>query len=301
MPTRINNNHRKLICISSTIYDLSVWNKPLIDTCHYCLTSRANQALRSLANTGFQNWGVCLQAFPSFPSPLFHILALVSFLAWPKPRILFLGLSLLQNQIETLATQVRIAMMLHWLSQPFYVFETSIVNYQSSKGQVKGLFILTHDSIRPYLTISERTCILTVQLAQPIRCYVHWRTQVFKIEGFVCKPFLPYFYSPSPPPPRTFIFWLSFHFSCEQNRESRSSIFLYSKTKRKHLLRRLESHLTLAFSPLLYLLETSIVPYRSSKVRVKGLFLLARDSIRPYYAIRKRTCILTFLRSIKSS
>ena len=108
-----------------------------------------------------QNWGVCLQAFPSFPSPLFHFLALVSFLAWPKPRILFLGLSLLQNQMETLATQARIAMMLYWLSQPFYVFETSIVHYQSSKGQVKGLFILRRDSIRPYLTISERTCILT--------------------------------------------------------------------------------------------------------------------------------------------
>ena len=44
--------------------------KPLIDTCQYCLTSRANQALRSLANAGFQNRGVCLQAFPSFPSPL---------------------------------------------------------------------------------------------------------------------------------------------------------------------------------------------------------------------------------------
>ena len=70
-PTRINNNHRKLICISSTIYDLSTWNKPLIDTCHYCLTNRANQALRSLVNTGFQNWGVCLQAFPSSPSPSF--------------------------------------------------------------------------------------------------------------------------------------------------------------------------------------------------------------------------------------
>ena len=145
---------------------------------------------------------------------------------------------------------------------------------------------------------SHRTCILTIQLAQPIRCHVLWRTQVFKIEGFV---FLPSFYSPFPPPPPSFIFWLSFHFSRGQNRESRSSIFLYPKTKRKRLLRRLESHVTLAFSPLLYLLETSIVPYRSSKGRVKGLFLLARDSIRPYYAIRKRTCILTFLRRIKSS
>ena len=48
---------------------LSVWNKPLIDTCQHCSTNRANQALRSLANAGFQNRGVCLQAFPSFPSP----------------------------------------------------------------------------------------------------------------------------------------------------------------------------------------------------------------------------------------
>ena len=65
------------------------------------------QALRSLANAGFQNRGVCLQAFPSFPSPSphFHFLALVSFLARPKPRIPFLGLSLLRNQTETLATQ----------------------------------------------------------------------------------------------------------------------------------------------------------------------------------------------------
>ena len=69
---------------------LSVWNKPLIDTCQHCSTSRANQALRSLANAGFQNRGVCLQAFPSFPSPspLFHFLALVSFLARPKPVFL---------------------------------------------------------------------------------------------------------------------------------------------------------------------------------------------------------------------
>ena len=32
---------------------LSVWNKPLIDTCQHCSTSRANQALRSLTNAGF--------------------------------------------------------------------------------------------------------------------------------------------------------------------------------------------------------------------------------------------------------
>ena len=50
-----------------------------------------------------------------------------------------------------------------------------------------------------------------VRLAEPIsRCQ---RTQVFKIEGFVCERFLP-----SPPPPPSFIFWLSFHFSRGQNR-----------------------------------------------------------------------------------
>ena len=43
-------------------------------------------------------------SFPS-PSPHFHFLALVWFLARPKPRIPFLDLSLLGNQTETLATQ----------------------------------------------------------------------------------------------------------------------------------------------------------------------------------------------------
>ena len=38
-------------------------------------------------------------------SPHFLFLALVSFLARPKPRIPFLSLSLLRNQTETLATQ----------------------------------------------------------------------------------------------------------------------------------------------------------------------------------------------------
>ena len=85
---------------------LNFENRPLGLSCQYCSTSGANQALRSLANAGFQNRGVCLQAFPSFPSasPLFHFLALVSFLARSKPKISFLGLSLLGNQTETLAT-----------------------------------------------------------------------------------------------------------------------------------------------------------------------------------------------------
>ena len=89
--------------MSHPIHDLSVWNKALIDTCQYCSTSRANQALRSLVNAGFQNRGVCLQAFPSFPfpSPLLHFLALISFLTRWKSSVFFL----LQSQTETLFTQ----------------------------------------------------------------------------------------------------------------------------------------------------------------------------------------------------
>ena len=43
----------------------------------------------------------------------------------------------------------------------------------------------------------------------------------------------------APPPPSSFIFGLSFHFSRGQNRGSRSSVFPCSETARKRLLRRL--------------------------------------------------------------
>ena len=51
----------------------------------------------------FENRGVCLQAFPSFPfpSPLLHFLALISFLTRWKSSVFFL----LQSQTETLFTQ----------------------------------------------------------------------------------------------------------------------------------------------------------------------------------------------------
>ena len=52
--------------------------------------------------------GVGKKAFLPSAHPLpsfFFFLALVSFLARPKPRISFLGLSLLRNSTETLATQ----------------------------------------------------------------------------------------------------------------------------------------------------------------------------------------------------
>ena len=77
------------VSLSRTIHHLSIWNKPLIDTCQYCSTSRANQALRSLANSR-------------------GLSASVSFLPLPLPPLSFFrpffGLSLLGNQTETLAT-----------------------------------------------------------------------------------------------------------------------------------------------------------------------------------------------------
>ena len=102
-----------------------------------------------------------------------------------------------------------------------------------------------------YETNLWSTHVNIVRLAEPIRRCVRWRTQVFKIEGFVCKRFLP-----SPPPPPTFIFWLLFHFSRGQNRESRSSVFLCSETKRKCLLRRLDffSTTVVAFGQRCFLL-----------------------------------------------
>ena len=46
------------------------------------------------------------ETFP--PPPPLSFLALVSFLARSKPKIPFLGLSLLRNQTETLATQASV-------------------------------------------------------------------------------------------------------------------------------------------------------------------------------------------------
>ena len=44
--------------------------------------------------------------------------ALVSFLARSKPKISFIGLSLLRNQTETLATQARLVMTQLFLADP---------------------------------------------------------------------------------------------------------------------------------------------------------------------------------------
>ena len=62
-------------------------------------------------------------------SPLFHFLALVSFLARSKAKISFPGLCLLRNQTETLATQ---ASFLQMLSTAAATIEVSVVYLQCS-------------------------------------------------------------------------------------------------------------------------------------------------------------------------
>ena len=64
MPTRLNNNHSVRVTYHK-------WPLSMTQTfdrhIQYSSTSRVNQSLP--ANAGFQNRGVYLQAFPSFPSP----------------------------------------------------------------------------------------------------------------------------------------------------------------------------------------------------------------------------------------
>ena len=120
-------------------------------------------------------------------------------------------------------------------------------------------------------TFNWSTHVNIVRLAEPIRRCVRWRTQVFKIEGFVCKRFLP-----SPPPPPSFIFWLSVHFSRGQNRKSRSSVFFCSETKRKRLLR--------IFSFSLYIFKNHIFIWATcGKPSLRNGFLRGGGGGRGYF------------------
>ena len=69
---------------------------------------RESKTARKVAQVKERGGGEEVSFLP-FPLPLFHFLALVSFLAWSKPKVPFLGISLLRNQTETLATQAKIA------------------------------------------------------------------------------------------------------------------------------------------------------------------------------------------------
>ena len=78
-------------------------------------------------------------SFP-FPSPHFHFLAFVSFLARPKPRIPFLGLSLLRNQTETLATQaMEGSNVYYWCNQVTTVSDDWQINFSHWMSSVSGV------------------------------------------------------------------------------------------------------------------------------------------------------------------
>ena len=110
----MNNNHRKFyachVPYMTSQYETNLWLTHvnivrLAEPIRHCVRWRTR--------------GVSLQAFPSFasPSPLFHFLALVSFLARSKPKIPFLGLPLLRNLLtETLATQAIFFWDNYWCS-----------------------------------------------------------------------------------------------------------------------------------------------------------------------------------------
>ena len=85
------------------------------------------------------------------PPPPLHLLALVSFLARPKPRIPFLGLSLLRNQTKTLATQASVIQT--WLVEPFTQLKSAehMAKIIQHKSQIRAL--------KPISKCQERKCI----------------------------------------------------------------------------------------------------------------------------------------------
>ena len=77
-----------------------------------------------------------------FPSPHFHFLALVSFLARPKARIPFLDLSLLRNQTETLATQaMEGSNVYYWCNQVTSVSDDWQINFSHWMSSVSGVWM----------------------------------------------------------------------------------------------------------------------------------------------------------------
>ena len=67
---------------------------------------------------GFQNSGVCLQAFPSF---LPHLLSALTFFTW---SLTLVPHSLLLNRMEMLATRANIEEVCHSLTQCQHVFRS---------------------------------------------------------------------------------------------------------------------------------------------------------------------------------
>ena len=128
---------QKLICVSRTIHDFSVWNKPLIWSTHVNIVQLAepcNQSLHvcSLANAGFQNRGVCLQTFPFFPSPFpsFQYLALVHWPENPVPRVFLCSEQ--KHLLHRLHRRLGVDFSFRWSmfdSWPNYFFSFNFVLY----------------------------------------------------------------------------------------------------------------------------------------------------------------------------
>ena len=107
LPTRIYNNHRKLICVSRTIHDFSVWNKPLIWSTHVNIVQLAEPISRYM----YVHWRMQVFKIEGFvckhflssppPSPVSSIWLL--FFSHVARESGSSGLSLLRT--ETLATQ----------------------------------------------------------------------------------------------------------------------------------------------------------------------------------------------------
>ena len=93
-----------------------------------------------------------------------------------------------------------------------------------------------------YETNLWSTHVNIVLLAKPIRHCVRWWMQVFKIEGFVCKHFLP-----SPPPSPVSIFWLLLISRVAKAENPVPQVFLCSE-RIQRLLHRLHRRLGVDFS-----------------------------------------------------
>ena len=147
------------------IHDLSVWKKSLIDTCQYCWTSRANQALRSLANADFAKWRT-LSASVSFlplPSHLFHFLALVSFLTWSKPKLPFLSLLCSETKRHCHCcfyslSSIELWLQLDYLCQIFYIYFRSLLLYKRQTNSFHH-----YDSSTPFNTSAARSLAKNVE------------------------------------------------------------------------------------------------------------------------------------------
>ena len=112
-----------------------------------------------------------------------------------------------------------------------YYFQCNYSLFYWPKQQV------TEDSGRLFTGSNDQTVrSYDIKVPNTINVACEQAFAAFFVCLLVC--FLPSFL-PSHPPPPSFIFWLSFHFSRGQNRKPRSSVFFCSETKRKRLLRRL--------------------------------------------------------------